>query len=789
MSAKPTIFGSAGFGFIDPVTGKQVIHTSVSGVPTGTGTQADYAVGSSLYDTATGEVYTKVADAGQSADWDKKATHASVQSAIVAAKPFNELVSFVDASLGTLPIGTAGEPILLSYTGSVSVLGHLIKNYSNLSVLTEPVSITDGNLVLFGTLSTNPGVYTYNQATGTFIVVESSLLPGATACDDKSNVTVVYSELLGGWVTVDPYFGPSDMSFSEVYVDVVSTTLPTGTANTLYSFDKNNMFNVVEGIIPPYSGPSQYVSIGHGNIVIFTEITQNGAPSAYIYDKTTGTFIGMSDLGPGYGTKYTDTYGNVWENVFQVGWVRHETSELRTVIATEVSYIDSFLGKTSGNSLPTYSSTFTVANNDTLQTAIGKLDLGLSNVASVIATGISWREPVVVNAIDVTTLPTGTAGQPITVDTVSITDMQRVLFSSLSSDSKNVYMYDEVNGVFVEDGNTLTSGDTVFVVDGTTAGRTYIYNGTDWVYANQSALDEDGFQNAFTGKTGIGNFTPSYSSNNVVVDTESLQTSISKLDAETGYVESFIGKSVGSSLPTYSSNNYVATSDALNVAIGKLDTQLSTTNTAANNANTEIGYIDTFIGKTAGNNLPVYSSTNVVATSDTAVAAIGKLDAEAGYLDTYLGKTAGNNTPDFTANTYVTGSSVYAALNSADAVLKKVVFKGTGSQNVNKDPLTVSANAYVQGTDGFEFDLVIIDQTTPANKYYVSISLLHNGTAVADATVVSFDEIGIKTVGSAIAGLTYDFTLTGTGVSQQVVVTVGSTNGVDVKLVKRSIAW
>lgn len=52
---------------------------------------------------------------------------------------------------------------------------------------------------------------------------------------------------------------------------------------------------------------------------------------------------------------------------------------------------------------------------------------------------------------------------------------------------------------------------------------------------------------------------------------------ISDLGDEDGYIQTFIGKAAGSDLPAYSSNNYVANDDSLETAIGKLDAALDVT--------------------------------------------------------------------------------------------------------------------------------------------------------------------------------------------------------------------
>ena len=103
-----------------------------------------------------------------------------------------------------------------------------------------------------------------------------------------------------------------------------------------------------------------------------------------------------------------------------------------------------------------------------------------------------------------------------------------------------------------------TNGDTY---------RKFAGTDTDWVLitdANDVSL-EDGYQNTFMGKSGIGSETPTYSSTNVVSDTDSLETAIGDLDAE-------IGAAV-----TPETRTYNPTSDqAVNLNIDQLDSAIGT---------------------------------------------------------------------------------------------------------------------------------------------------------------------------------------------------------------------
>jgi len=153
------------------------------------------------------------------------------------------------------------------------------------------------------------------------------------------------------------------------------------------------------------------------------------------------------------------------------------------------------------------------------------------------ATGavISWREPAEVRDNVSTVLPTGTPTQPITVDGISITDGERVLFSAISGgNGPNVYIYDQASGTFTEDANLETAGDTVYAIQGTDAGKRYTFNGTSWVQTDQSSVDELQNLRDFVGKNGVGVETPNYSSTTQITQSDDLETAIGDLDAALG---------------------------------------------------------------------------------------------------------------------------------------------------------------------------------------------------------------------------------------------------------------
>jgi hypothetical protein len=113
---------------------------------------------------------------------------------------------------------------------------------------------------------------------------------------------------------------------------------------------------------------------------------------------------------------------------------------------------------------------------------------------------------------------------------VTVDNGDRVLFSNAAIN--NVYTYDKATGTYIEDSNLESAGDLVYVIEGTSAGRTYRFNKLgQWVLENQSSLTEEGFIRDFVGKTAAGSEYPQYNSNHYIADNDSLKTATEKLDA------------------------------------------------------------------------------------------------------------------------------------------------------------------------------------------------------------------------------------------------------------------
>ncbi len=97
------------------------------------------------------------------------------------------------------------------------------------------------------------------------------------------------------------------------------------------------------------------------------------------------------------------------------------------------------------------------------------------------ATGGSWREPVIVKE-DVNYPDLSTAEGAMntgSVDGISVVGGDRILYTDIITESKNIFIIDGVPGAsatLVEDVNTLSVGDTVYVNEGSSENNVYSYN-------------------------------------------------------------------------------------------------------------------------------------------------------------------------------------------------------------------------------------------------------------------------------------------------------------------------
>lgn len=255
---------------------------------------------------------------------------------------------------------------------------------------------------------------------------------------------------------------------------------------------------------------------------------------------------------------------------------------------------------------------FTTVNNSS---ADWKVAADKSYVDAAVQ-GLSWREPA--RVLDAT-LYADSSAFPLTgiIDSVSLNDGDRVLFTNVTtSTEENVWIWNAGSPAsWVEDSNSETDGDAIFIREGSAADNQWVYDGTAWVqFGTTSSGAELGFIRSFVGKTGPGAENPTYSSTNAVTQSSNLETAIGALDATLGDGEI-----------TNDGGNYALSDDLSWAVSGTLSTSA-----ALNQLNAAIGN-------------RTYTEDNVVTDGQTIALSINALDVAIGALQDQESEFSGNN--------------------------------------------------------------------------------------------------------------------------------------------------
>lgn len=330
----------------------------------------------------------------------------------------------------------------------------------------------------------------------------------------------------------------------------------------------------------------------------------------------------------------------------------------------------------------------------------------------------SWREPVAVaDTVSATTVAIkADLDADDLIQGVTVTAGMRILGANVTG-NKNIFVVGGSTGAWTltEDINAESSGDTVYVYSGTDAGKTYQYNGTNWVWINSADATEDGYIRTFIGKSGTGSEVPGYSSTNIITNGDSLETAIGKLDAEDGYQNTFIGKIAGVNTPSYTTNNFIANNDSLETAIGKLDTEFG--------ANVTNGTVILAANKVNAN--------------------ISTLDTEMGSINSYLGKIVGDGTPSYASTEFITdATAINVAISDLDAALANVA-----KQVIANGITTITTVDTVVGGRGAEWDVRVELASDSTRVYAVKVYALSNGVTV------DYTRFAVLRIGTAIPGL------------------------------------
>jgi len=389
-----------------------------------------------------------------------------------------------------------------------------------------------------------------------------------------------------------------------------------------------------------------------------------------------------------------------------------------------------------------------------------------ANVDDVTAAvnGLSWKEPAKVS--DPTVYADLTAAETAlntgSLDGVALVDQDRVLLPNLTTGTEGLYTVSGTPGagatlVLVE---TPVDADTVYIQEGTTDGdKTYSFNGTDWVETGSGSAAELAFIRAFIGKALSGSVLPDYTSNNYILDNDSLTAAISKLDTQIGTNASNISANTGNITNVQTEVDLLETSlgSAINAdgtfngftGTGLLDSTTSITDAlealdAVVAANSDDAFIRAFIGKNAaGSELPAYSSNNIVTDNDDLETAIGK-------LDTYI-----------------------------DRERREILIAGNIAENIADSVL-------VDDVKAVEWH-IHAQETATQDTRVVFVHGSHNGNTGSDANATDRAEYARLRMGD-VNGFRTRVVLNGAGVSQTMQLLVRTNNSSDLTITRKILA-
>lgn len=239
----------------------------------------------------------------------------------------------------------------------------------------------------------------------------------------------------------------------------------------------------------------------------------------------------------------------------------------------------------------------------------------------------------------------------------------------------------------------------------------------------------------FTGQDDYTDSTPSYTSTNYILNNDSLETAIGKLDAQTGSMvsvdatmsgqlaalELFVGQdNNGDDSPSYS-GHYAVDGESLELSIHRIDNELFTQSGIQVDFYQQLSALEIFTGQDDNtDSTPSYSSTTVISNGDSLETAIGKIDAAiSGGATTFLGLS---DTDDTTYSGY---SNQIVTVNTIESGLQFGVTGNLSVSNYNitnlalpTEPDHAATKAYVDNVImGLEWQDSIIDKdlaTSPA---------------------------------------------------------------------------
>lgn len=385
--------------------------------------------------------------------------------------------------------------------------------------------------------------------------------------------------------------------------------------------------------------------------------------------------------------------------------------------------------------------------------------------------GLSWREPVkaMVDTVAAKAAIEASLNADNGLDGVALAEGDRVVLSGVTGANKNVYIVTGTPGsgaTLVEDTNTLTDGDALLVQQGTHADEQWAWDATTstWVqFGGAASSAELGYIRAFIGKNAGGSEFPDFGSNDIVIDGQSLESEIGRLDDAVGtltFSSTNILTNYSDTFPTTPATYDITTNlNAIDFAFG----DGSVTNTTANYAlasNMQWGTTGSLTVTGAFNALNdaiggrTYTG-NIVTSGQTVTASIEALDVVLGDLNNSSVYTAAGFLPSAT----IAGQSVQTTLNSFNQALgdfAEHTYENTQTNIATATNLESGALLESEATQ-VKWILQFRDHnggSPSTRRRAVEIHAMSNGSGGVDFNIASI----LKT-GTAITGVSVDVTI------------------------------
>ena len=460
----------------------------------------------------------------------------------------------------------------------------------------------------------------------------------------------------------------------------------------------------------------------------------------------------------------SENAGDIFTNTGNISINTGDISTNAGNISTNASGIEALESYTGSNgaSLPDYNQEYYISDGDPLEEAVSKLDDALNTVASLAATGVSWRAAIVATTGDVVASGVGayTTGD------------------YFSDDDAPLWLYED-----------WLDGDEILSINTTTSGMIYTWNsGADqWVHtysltANEAVSCRYDFPDA-----------PGSQEDGAAYMMNSDETEVIKIADFDWEDASTIGLSDGYT----ASSGTVTSSDSVESAIEKLDGNITNIDT---DLTTLEGRVTTNEGDIFNNAGAISINAGDILTNagDIITNASGISDnaSDISDLEDAVGSSTGLAGMDYTSNNYVTdNTSAVDAISALDEGLTATA-SGIDRIDINVDNLneahnnladavlTEATTSVPASTNGVVVDTVlqagnlcakwfVIAYDGGGNRYACEIYGMHDGSTGADLT-----EYAILTIGTK---LKVDFDIEADGTNMTLTVDNRDTTGVTVK--------